>query len=481
MQVSRWAGTMAAMLLAAGIALVGPVATASADPSECPYPAWGDINADGDPELLVGIPDADGGAGAVDVFFDRAAAPTRVTAASLGFAASEPGDRFGQSVMALDLDRDGCSELIVGAPGANGGAGRVLIARGSPDGVLTAATTIESPDPGASFGTAITQGWAGDGSAYLAVGAPGYDDGPATDAGAVYLVGTTGGLAGLGTPVRVSQHAVGITPGSGDRFGSVLSGNLVGVPDKDVGAAVDAGAVVRLRIASLSTAGISAQLWTQNSRSVPGRAEAGDRFGADVAGTYYVAVGAPGEDIGTRRNAGTVVLFRQKSSTTAVGFAPLKAYHQGTRGVPGVNETGDRFGAAVAVGDLESGESGWNLWIGAPGEDVGRIADAGTVTRIGLAGSTLPTTTLASGRGLPGTVEAGDQLGAVLGTVGDSYIMEEDGSTSLLIGVPGEDRGSITDSGWVIFSRYSFAGHPQSVGLQNPAVAEERYGQVIPR
>ena len=39
---------------------------------------------------------------------------------------------------------------------------------------------------------------------------------------------------------------------------------------------VDAGAVVRLRIASLAPAGITAQLWTQDSASVPGRAEAGD-------------------------------------------------------------------------------------------------------------------------------------------------------------------------------------------------------------
>ena len=106
---------------------------------------------------------------------------------------------------------------------------------------------------------------------------------------------------------------------------------------------------------------------------------------------------------------------------------------------------------------------------------------AGTVTRIGLAGSRLPNAALASGKGLPGTVEAGDQLGATLGTAGDSYIMEEDGSTSLLIGVPGEDRGTVTDSGWVVFSRYSMGVPPRSIGLQNPAIAGEQYGRVLAR
>ncbi|MGC3995752.1 MAG: FG-GAP repeat protein [Propionicimonas sp.] len=475
--ITRRLITLAAVLLTAGSL---PAAPASAAAEDCEYPAWGDINADGQPELLVGIPGADAGAGAVDVFFDRAGAPTRVTAASLGFPASDPGDGFGQSVLALDLDQDGCSELVVGAPGAGSGAGRVYIAKGSPEGALHAATTIESPDQGARLGQAITQGWAGDGTEYLAVGGPGYDDGPAADAGAVYLVDVSGGLAALGTPLRVSQGVVGITPGADDRFGSVLSGNLAGVPDKDVGAATDAGAVVRLRIASVTLAGVVAQLWTQDSPSVPGKAEAGDRFGADVAGTWYVAVGVPGEDIGRKRDTGTVVLFRQTDATAAGSFRALKSYRQDTKGVPGVDESGDHFGAAVAVGDLESGESGWNLWIGAPGEDVGRVADAGTVTRIGLGGSRLPNAALSSGKGLPGHAEAGDALGAALGTVGDDYIMEEDGSTSLLVGVPGEDRGEVTDAGWVVFSRYSFDAGPRSSGLMNPAVAGERYGQVLP-
>ena len=45
-------------------------------------------------------------------------------------------------------------------------------------------------------------------------------------------------------------------------------------------------------------------------------------------------------------------------------------FRQGARGVPGAPEAGDRFGAALA--------GGGNV-IGAPGEDVGRVVDAGIV------------------------------------------------------------------------------------------------------
>lgn len=478
----RTAAVLIAALATVGGWLGAAPARAGAIEPECEYPAYGDINADGTPELAVGVPQANDGSGVVDIFYDRGKAPTRVTAASLGFTPSAR-EEFGSSVLISDLDGDGCSELIVGAPGADGGAGRVYIAKGTPAGLsgTSSYAPLSSPSPGARFGAALSETTTAKEQYLLMIGAPGYDR-PATDAGAVYLVQVDLGTGAHRAPLLVDQDTPGVAGSArkGDGFGSVLSGNLVGVPSKDVGTATDAGAVVRLLITSNSPQlVIAGQEWTQNSPGVAGTAESGDRFGASLSDGGYVAVGVSGEDVGKLRDAGMVHLFRQTSQFSKSGFSQLRSYTQDSDGVPGTAEAGDQFGAAVAVGDLESGESGFNLWIGAPGESIGAVARAGSVTRLALGGSRLPTTALYSGHGLPGTPEPGDRLGAVLGTVGDDYNMEEDGSTSLLIGVPGEDRGTVRDSGWVIFSRYSMDAAPRNRGLVNPAVAGERYGQVF--
>lgn len=478
--IKRLALLLAAATFAA-TASVGsaPIARAGA---ACEYPAAADINGDGRPEMLVGVPNASGGAGAVDVFYDVAKAPVRVTAARLGFPASSRGDHFGQSVLVRDLNADGCSDLIVGAPGASSGRGRLYVAYGSPDGLRkSGGRKVTGPDRGASFGYALSSFYTADGRALLAVGAPGYDAGSATDAGAVYLIGMDLVTGTWESPVRITQGKGGIADASEarDRFGEVLSGALVGVPHEDVGNRANAGCVIRLRVLSLHPLSLKGALWTQDSPGVPGVAEAGDEFGASVSDSFYATVGVPGEDIGTVRDAGMVQVFKQTDAWQADGFVPYRAYDQGTLGIPGMNEAGDRFGAAVAVGNLESGESGYNLWVGHPGEDLGTLRDAGAVTRIQLGGSFLPTVGLTSGNGLPGTAEAGDRLGAAFGRVEDYDNEEENGSTSLLIGVPGENRGKVADSGWVIFGKHSRTVEPSYAGLVNRAIAGERYGQVF--
>ncbi len=62
-------------------------------------------------------------------------------------------------------------------------------------------------------------------------------------------------------------------------------------------------------------------------------------------------VGAPGEALGSTRNAGAVtVLFGSASGLTTSG---AKGYTQNTSGVPGTAETGDAFGKAVRLIDLD--------------------------------------------------------------------------------------------------------------------------------
>ena len=89
---------------------------------------------------------------------------------------------------------------------------------------------------------------------------------------------------------------------------------------------------------------------TQNTSGVPGTAETGDHFGASLASEQFpptaefnqLAVGAPGEDLGTAKDAGSVTVLKRYDTTTY----PAISITQSTKGVAGSAETGDRFGAA---------------------------------------------------------------------------------------------------------------------------------------
>ncbi|MEV5338462.1 FG-GAP and VCBS repeat-containing protein [Streptomyces sp. NPDC052676] len=96
--------------------------------------------------------------------------------------------------------------------------------------------------------------------------------------------------------------------------------------------------------------------FSQDTTGVPGSSESEDYFGSavaagDVNGDGYadLAVGARGEDLGTKRNAGTVtVLLGRAGGLSGTG---AKSYSQDTSGVTGTPETDDQFGAHLKLTD----------------------------------------------------------------------------------------------------------------------------------
>lgn len=115
------------------------------------------------------------------------------------------------------------------------------------------------------------------------------------------------------------------------------------------------------------------QTFTQDTPGVPGTGERGDQFGArldtgDANGDGFadLAVGVPYEAIGSKQAAGAVVLL--KGGSGGLTAAGAQAFHQDTSGVKGVAEAGDRFGAALAFGDVtDDGRA--ELAVGAPLEN----------------------------------------------------------------------------------------------------------------
>ncbi|MCX5286994.1 MULTISPECIES: FG-GAP-like repeat-containing protein [unclassified Streptomyces] len=105
------------------------------------------------------------------------------------------------------------------------------------------------------------------------------------------------------------------------------------------------------------TAAQKPKVYHQDTAGVPGTAENGDMFGQSISvgdvnadGYADVLVGSPGEAVGSHKAAGTAVLLRGSAS----GLTTVKAagYTQDTAGIPGAVETGDQFGAAVHLADL---------------------------------------------------------------------------------------------------------------------------------
>jgi hypothetical protein len=242
---------------------------------------------------------------------------------------------------------------------------------------------------------AIPTDFDADGFQDLAIGVSDEDVGATSAAGAVnVLYGTANGLA-AGRNQLWTQNSRGVldTSEADDQFGHGLATGdfdgdgfvdlAVGAPFEDVGSVGSAGGV---NILFGSANGLTSrdQFFTQDSPNVLDQAEAGDLFGASLAagdingdGFADLAIGVREEDVGAAGSAGAVnVLFGSARGLTTVGN---QFWNQDSSGIEGDGaETGDVFSRGLGIGDFD-GDGFADMGVGAWEDDVGAVANAGTV------------------------------------------------------------------------------------------------------
>ncbi|MCZ0987160.1 FG-GAP repeat protein [Streptomyces diastatochromogenes] len=124
------------------------------------------------------------------------------------------------------------------------------------------------------------------------------------------------------------------------------------------------GGLVKVAYGSTSDGfGARTQEIQQDTPGIAGTAESEDRLGAavaagDIDGDGYadLAIGDAYEAVGSRQNAGTVVLVHGTATglLSSGGTATSVSFTQNSGGVPGTAETSDRFGASVRLQDYDA-------------------------------------------------------------------------------------------------------------------------------
>ena len=402
----------------------------------------GDANGDGRSDVLVGAPLYDAGQADEGRAFLYVGTDSGL-AAGPGWTgeSNQAGARMGSSVASAgDVNGDGFSDLVIGAPGydeghVNNGKAMVFLGRAAAESISSvAAWSFAGDRDSAQAGSAVaTAGDVnGDGYADVLVGAPGFNQ-LGSKQGAFYaFAGSDTGLSAVpGAQAFGPAAAFGLGTAiatAGDVNGDGLADALVGTNG--------AGARIYYGRPSLTQVLDSLNVWSVSNP------QGGSGFGSAVApagdvngdGFSDVLIGAPNFTGSSGPSAGRVFFYRGAlggPSTVATQFLE-------------VVDPGAHFGTAVSgAGDLDA-DARPDVVVGAPTVNVGHLGIAGAVYAFSGAGGVL----VAS----PMWAESGPTVGAQFGAaVAGRMDVNGDGFGDLVVGAPGYANGLANEGGAFVY------------------------------
>jgi hypothetical protein len=416
----------------------------------------GDVNGDGYSDVIVGACEYDGRATDGGGIFVYHGSPSGLSASpDLSLDSDQTNASFGYSVSgAGDVDGDGYSDVILGAPDYDGGEeneGSVLVLYGSSSGILVSPSSYwyaDSDQTGANFGISVSSAGDvnGDGYSDVIVGAYRYDNGQTDEGKAFVYHGSSPGLytfRSWGHASNQDSAYFGSSVSSaGDVNGDGHSDVIVGAPGYDNGQTDEGAAFVyhgNQTCLSLDAA------WSAEANQDSAYFGWSVSTAGDVNNDGYsdVIVGAPEYDNGETNEGAAFVYYGNSSGLS--GSANWTAES---------DQAGAFFGASVSSAGDVNGDGYSDVIVGARYYDDGETDEGGAYVYHGSSsGLTTPSNWSAESN------QGGALFGYSVSSAGD---VNGDGYSDVIVGVRGYDNGQSDEGG-------AFVYHGSSSGLSAAA------------